>query len=388
MSLSFENTEIAFQYRNNKQLKKAHFLFKSMGSSLLTKTGIKLTTFALKLHLPVKRLIKSTIFEQFCGGETIEEAGKTAETLGKYNVTVALDYGVEGKETEQDHDNAVPEFVKAIEYAATQKNIPIIPIKITGFASFALLEKLHENKSVTPDEQEAWQRVGKRIDTICAFAAKNKIRILIDAEETWIQNPIDELSNLMMERYNREDCYIFNTYQHYCTHRLDDMKKDFGTAVAKGYFFGAKIVRGAYMEKERARAAEKGYASPINPDKATTDSKYNAAIDFCLEHLGPLTLYIGTHNEESCLKAVNILSEKGIPPTDPHVFFAQLYGMSDNMTFNLADAGYHANKYLPYGPVDDVIPYLMRRAQENTSVKGQTGRELSLIQKEMKRRRL
>lgn len=388
MSLSFENTEVAFQYRNNKQLKKAHFLFKSMGSTFLTKTGIKLTDFALKLHLPVKGIIKSTIFEQFCGGETLQEAGKTAATLGRYNVTVALDYSVEGKQSEEDYDRAVPEFVKAIEYAASQKNIPFIPIKITGFASFSLLEKLHANKEITPDEQEAWKRVEKRIDTICAVAAKNKIRILVDAEETWIQQPIDNLTNSMMERYNKEDCYIFNTFQQYCVHRLDDMKKDFETAVAKGYHFGSKIVRGAYMEKERARAAEMGYPSPINPDKAATDKKYNDSIDFCLEHLGALTLYMGTHNEESCLKAVKILTEKGISPTDPHVYFAQLYGMSDNMTFNLANAGYHANKYLPYGPVADVIPYLMRRAQENTSVKGQTGRELSLIQKEMKRRGL
>ncbi len=386
MSLSFENTEVAFQYRNNKQLKKANFLFKSMGSSFLTKTGIKLTSFALKLHLPIKGVIKSTIFEQFCGGETLQEAGKTSEVLGKYNVTVALDYSVEGKESETDYDNAVPEFVKAIEYAASQKNIPFIPIKITGFASFALLEKLHENKEISPDELEAWKRVGKRIDTICSVAAKNKIRILVDAEETWVQQPIDDLTNLMMERYNIEDCYIFNTFQQYCVHRLDDMKNDFEKAKAKGYHFGSKIVRGAYMEKERARAAEKGYPSPINPDKAATDKKYNDAIDFCLEHLGVLTLYMGTHNEESCMKAVNILASKGVSPTDPHVYFAQLYGMSDNMTFNLADAGYHANKYLPYGPVEDVIPYLMRRAQENTSVKGQTGRELSLIQKEMKRR--
>lgn len=388
MSLSFDNTEIAFRYRSNKQLKKAHFLFKSMSSSFLTKTGIKLMDLALKLHLPVTGIIRSTIFEQFCGGETIQEAGKTAAILNPYNVTVALDYGVEGKQNESDYDNAVPEFVKAIEFAATQPNIPFIPIKITGFARFGLLEKLHENQTVMSEEQDEWQRVEKRIDTICAIAAKNKIRLLVDAEETWIQKPIDDLTNRMMERYNREGCYIFNTFQQYCIHRLDDLQKDFETAVAKGYHFGAKIVRGAYMEKERARAAEKGYPSPINPEKTSTDKKYDEAVRFCLEHLDPLTLYIGTHNEESCLKAVEILNEKGISPTDPHVYFAQLYGMSDNITFNLAAAGYHANKYLPYGPVKEVIPYLVRRAQENSSVKGQTGREFSLIQKEMARRGL
>lgn len=386
MPLSFENTEVAFQYRSNKQLKKAHFLFKSMGSSFLTRTGIKLTDFALKFHLPIKGLIKSTIFEQFCGGENIQEAGRRASLLGRYKVTVALDYGVEGKENEEDYDHAVPEFVKAIEYAAGQKNIPFIPIKITGFANFSLLEKLHENKDLSDSEVKAWQRVKQRIDTICATAAKNKICILIDAEETWIQKPIDELANRMMELYNKDTCYIFNTYQHYCTHRLDDMKKDYAQALEKGYHFGCKIVRGAYMEKERARAAEKNYPSPINPTKEATDEKYNQALEFCLEHLGVLSLYMGTHNEDSCLKAVHILEAKGIAPSNPYVYFAQLFGMSDNMTFNLANAGYHANKYLPYGPVQDVIPYLMRRAQENTSVKGQTGRELFLIQKEMKRR--
>lgn len=388
MSLSFENTEIAFRYRNNKELKKAHFLFKSMGSPFLTNAGIKLTDIALKFKLPVKSIIKSTIFDQFCGGETIEEAAKTSEILGRYNVSVALDYGVEGKESEADFDNAVPEFVRAIEYAASQKNIPFIPIKLTGFAKFSLLEKVHASHQLSQEEQDAWKRVAQRIDTICGAAARNKIMILIDAEETWIQKPVDDLTDLMMEKYNKEACYIYNTYQQYCTDRLEFLKISYNRAVEKGYYLGAKIVRGAYMEKERARAAAMGYPSPINPDKKTTDEHYDAAVDFCLDHLDRITVFIGTHNEDSCLKAVKKLQEKGIPPANPHVYFAQLFGMSDNMTFNLADAGYHANKYLPYGPVKDVIPYLMRRAQENTSVAGQTGRELSLIEKEIKRRKL
>lgn len=388
MSLSFENTEIAFRYRNNKQLKKAHFLFKTMSSPFMTNAGIAVTNLALKLHLPVKGLIKSTIFDQFCGGETIEEAAKTAETLAKYNVSVALDYGVEGKHEESDFDQAVPEFVRAIEYAATQKNIPFIPIKLTGFARFALLEKLGEEKALTAQETEEWERVQKRIDTICAAAVKNNTMILVDAEESWIQLPMDDLTDAMMEKYNHGKVYIFNTYQQYRTDRLEFLIQSHQRAVEKGYLLGAKIVRGAYMEKERARAIEKGYPSPINPDKATTDQHYNDAIDFCLAHLDNITLYCGTHNEASCLSAVRFLQDKGIPPSNPHVYFAQLYGMSDNMTFNLADAGYHVNKYLPYGPVTDVVPYLIRRAQENTSVAGQTGRELGLIQKELKRRNL
>lgn len=388
MPLSFDNTEIAFRYRNNKELKRAHFLFSSMSSPFLAKTGMKLTQLAMSWNLPIKSMVKKTIFQQFCGGETIEEAAQTAALLGKYRVGVALDYSVEGKEEEAEFDHAVPEFIRAIDYAATQDNIPFIPIKITGFARFALLEKLHAGAALTAAEQEEWQRVQVRIDRICAAAARCRSMILIDAEESWIQQPVDDLADVMMDRYNRNALVVFNTFQMYRHDRLVFLEQSHRLAQERGYILGAKLVRGAYMEKERRRAGEMGYASPIQPDKESADRDYDAAVAYCLDHLDTMAVFIGTHNEQSCYKAAAIMDRKGLPAGHKHVYFSQLYGMSDNITFNLADAGYHVSKYLPYGPVKDVIPYLMRRAQENTSVAGQTGRELGLIRKEMTRRGL
>lgn len=383
----FDNTEIAFHYRSDKELKRARFLFSSMGSPALTSLGIKATKIAIGWNLPVKKLIKSTLFEQFCGGETMEEAAGTAAMLGKYGVSTILDYGVEGKESESEFDKAVPEFVKAIKYAATNKYIPFISLKVTGFAYFSLLEKIHNGDSLTTDEAKAWQRVYDRIDYICKAAAEHNIMVLIDAEESWIQKPVDELTDAMMERYNRGKVIVFNTFQLYRHDRLVFLQESYKVAQSKGYLLGAKLVRGAYMEKERTRAAEKGYPSPIQPDKQSTDKDYDAAVLFCLQHIDGLALFIGTHNESSCLKAAKYMQDHGIPANTSKVYFSQLYGMSDNVSFNLAHSGYHVAKYLPYGPVKDVIPYLMRRAQENTSVAGQTGRELSLINKEMERRK-
>ncbi|RQO31038.1 proline dehydrogenase [Taibaiella sp. KBW10] len=387
MSLSFDNTEVAFRYKNNKQLKQAHFLFSSMSSSTLTKIGIAFTSVALKINLPVEGIIKRTIFEQFCGGETLQEVAATAHMLAQYNVGVALDYGVEGKHGEAEFDKAVPEFIKAIQYAASQKNIPFIPIKITGFARFGLLEKLHAQTPLTPEETKEYDRVKDRIDAICSVANDHQLMILVDAEESWIQKPVDDLTDAMMEQYNKGKVTVFNTFQLYCHDRLEFLKKSHEKAKAKGFILGAKLVRGAYMEKERNRAMEMGYLSPIQANKEATDKDYNAAVHYCLHHHQDIATFIGTHNEDSCLIAADILKQQGLPNNTDKVYFAQLFGMSDNMTFNLANEGYHASKYLPYGPVKDVIPYLMRRAQENTSVKGQTGRELSLIKREMQRRK-
>lgn len=386
MPLSFDNTEIAFKYRDDKELKRAHFLFSSMSSPFLSKTGMKLTQLAISWNLPVKSLVKKTIFAQFCGGESIEEAAKTAITLGKYGVDVALDYSVEGKEEESDFDHALPEFIRAIEYAATQDNIPFIPIKVTGFARFSLLEKIHARETLSEAEQAEWLRVTERINSICSTAARCKSMILIDAEESWIQQPVDDLADAMMAQYNKGAIVVFNTFQMYRHDRLDYLKKSHQESRMHRYILGAKLVRGAYMEKERRRAGEQGYPSPIQKNKADTDHDYDEAVAYCLDHLQEIAVFIGTHNEASCLIANEIMMKKGLKSTHDHVFFSQLYGMSDNITFNLAHAGYHVSKYLPYGPVKDVVPYLMRRAQENTSVAGQTGRELGLIKKEIKRR--
>jgi len=384
----FDNTQIAFQYRNNQELKRARFLFSSMGSPVLTKIGIQATRIATSLHLPIKGIIKKTIFQQFCGGETMEEAAATANMLNKYHVGVILDYGVEGKETESDFDKAVPEFIKAIQYAAGQKNIPFISLKVTGFSRFALLEKIHSGLQLSEEEHAEWGRVYKRINDICAAAAKSNIMVLVDAEETWIQGPVNTLADAMMGQFNKNRAIVFNTYQFYSHKTFPYLKESIQQAEKNGYILGAKLVRGAYMEKERARAAKMGYADPIQPDKASTDKDYDAGLMHCLERLDKLALFIGTHNEKSCLEAVKYMQGNKIPAGTEKVWFSQLYGMSDNISFNLAHEGYNVAKYLPYGPVKDVIPYLMRRAEENTSVAGQTGRELSLISKELKRRKL
>ncbi len=388
MPVSFENTEIAFRYRNNKELRMAHFLFSSMSSPWLTRTGMKVTQWAINWKLPVRALIKPTLFNQFCGGETMEEAAQTARVLGKYHVDVALDYSVEGQDEEAAFDLALPQFIKTIEYAATQENIPFVPIKLTGFAHFALLEKIQSGSPLTTEEQAEWIRVEDRIDQICAAADRCNSMILIDAEESWIQQPVDELADKMMARYNGSRPVVFNTFQLYRHDRLAFLKQSFAKAAEAGYVLGAKLVRGAYMEKERERAAQHGYPSPIQANKENTDKDYDAAVTFCLDHLDHLAVFIGTHNELSCQLAVAQMQERLIPADHPHVFFSQLYGMSDNITFNLANADYNVSKYLPYGPVNDVVPYLMRRAQENTSVAGQTGRELGLIRKELRRRKL
>jgi proline dehydrogenase len=384
----FDNTDIAFRYRSNNELKQARFLFASMGSPILTKIGMALTKFSMNLHLPIEGIIKRTIFKQFCGGETIEEAAQTSIMLSKYNIGVILDYGVEGKEGELEFDNAVPEFIKAIDFAASQKNIPFISIKVTGFSRFSLLEKLNLGTTLNNDEKAEWQRVEQRIDKICKEAAAKNIRVLVDAEESWIQQPIDDLTDLMMERYNIGNAIVYNTYQLYLHERLNAMKVGHKRATEKNYLLGAKLVRGAYMEKERQRAADMNYPSPVQPDKAHTDNDYDEALTYCLNNLETLELFIGTHNEKSCLLAASNMIQNNIAANHPHVYFSQLFGMSDNISFNLANVGFKVAKYLPYGPVRDVMPYLMRRAQENTSVAGQTGRELGLISKELSRRKI
>lgn len=400
VAVSFDNTENAFAYKSDKELKKAHFLFSSMGYQALVQLGTRLTPWAIRVGLPIKNIIRNTIFEQFVGGETLEETAKVAAKLKQFNVQVILDYGVEGKEGEENFDHATEEFIKVINYAATQPNIPFMSVKVTGLARFALLEKLdaaatdksgfegrvHEEVLTTAEKAE-WQRVVDRIILICEAAAAKNIGVLIDAEESWIQDPVDALTMQMMERFNRKRTVIYNTIQLYRHDRLQFLKDSFASAQQKGFILGAKLVRGAYMEKERKRADSNNYPSPIQPNKTATDRDYNAALEFCIDYINHVSLIVASHNEYSNLYTTELLDKKGLPHNHPHVHFSQLYGMSDNITFNLAKNGFRVSKYLPFGPIGDVIPYLMRRAQENSSVSGQTGRELGLIKKEMERRR-
>ena len=392
MRLSFNNTETAFAYKTNKELQEGRFLFGTMNYSWFAAIGIRLTPFLMKTGLPVHGLIRRTIFKQFVGGETLEQTMKVTQKLGGYSVQVILDYGVEAKQGEENFDHARDEFIRAIEYAATQPNIPYISVKITGIARFGLLKILNSAPRLRSgihdheEENNEWDVVKSRMYEICEVAAEKNIGVLIDAEESWIQDPIDRLSVEMMEIFNREKCIVFNTIQLYRHDRMNFLRMYHSIAKQRGFILGVKIVRGAYMEKERARAELKGYPSPIQQDKSFTDGDFNTAVEYCIDNIEDIATVIATHNEYSNLRAAELLDEKGIPHNHHHIHFSQLYGMSDNITFNLAKAGYSVSKYLPFGPIRDVIPYLMRRAQENSSMNGQTSRELLLIKSELKRR--
>jgi proline dehydrogenase len=403
--LSFDNTENAFGYKSNEDLQKAHFLFNSMGYQWLVNLGTRLTPWAIKAGLPIKGIIRNTIFKQFVGGETLEATKAVADALGGHGVKIILDYGVEGGEDgEAGFDKSRDEFVKVIDYASTQPNIPYISIKVTGFARFALLEKvdefMHQStntlvkrydealEKLDSSEREEWQRVVARMRRVCSAAATAGVGVLVDAEETWVQDPVDALTCLAMDEHNRQRCVVYNTVQLYRHDRLAFLRAMLAAATERGFVLGAKLVRGAYMEKERKRAQDLGYPSPIQPDKQSTDTDYNDAVMLCIDHLEQVSVIVATHNEDSNLLTTKLMQRKGLSVAHPRVHFSQLYGMSDNITFNLAKAGFNVSKYLPFGPIEDVVPYLLRRAQENSSVSGQTGRELLLIKKEMKRRQI
>ena len=374
-----------------------------MGYAPLVKLGTRLTPWAIRNGLPVKGIIRRTIFNQFVGGETLEETATVAHKLGEYHVQVILDYGVEGGDDgEEGFDHACEEFIRVINYAATQPNIPFMSIKVTGFARFGLLEKLDHSvelnagslmkryakavDGLTDQEKVEWQKVHQRMLRICRAAAEKNIGVLVDAEETWIQDPVDVITILMMEQFNKTNVIVYNTIQLYRHDRLEFLKDSYEAAEQRNFILGAKLVRGAYMEKERRRALNYGYPSPIQPGKEATDRDYNASVQFCIERIARIALIVASHNEYSNLYATQLLQQHNLPLNHPHIHFSQLYGMSDNITFNLAKAGCSVSKYLPFGPIKDVIPYLMRRAQENSAVSGQTGRELGLIKKELKRR--
>lgn len=384
--LSFENTEIAFSSKSNGQLRKSYYLFKLISNPTLVSFGKVATHFALSLRIPIGWAIKGNIFSQFCGGETIDECAKATRALDKFHIGTILDYSVEGKESEADFDAAKEEVLRTISAANNNSSIPFCVFKVTGIARFDLLEKLNEAGTLSSAEQQEWQQVYNRVDEICSLAHQTKTPIFIDAEDSWIQNKIDRLADDMMEKYNRDSAIVFNTIQLYRHDRLQFLKDSFDKAKSNNYRLGVKLVRGAYMEKERARALEKNYHDPIQPSKESTDKDFDLALDFCAENIEHMAICAGTHNEDSSMRLVQLMNTKNIPHNHPHIYFAQLFGMSDHLSFNLAKAGFNVAKYVPYGPIREVIPYLIRRAQENTSVKGQTGRELSLILKEMKRR--
>lgn len=385
--VSFENTQIAFSAKSDRDLKKAYYLFKLIGNPNLVKVGDVMTNLAIKTGIPIGWAIKGNIFKQFCGGETIAECAEATKILDKGHIGTILDYSVEGKDSEKDFDATTEETLRTIRTAQNNPHIPFSVFKVTGLARFELLEKVNAKDVLSDAEIAEWQRVRERVDKICQLAHDTGTPLFIDAEDSWIQDAIDGLVNEMMEKYNKKDFVVYNTLQMYRHDRLQFLKDSHAHAKANGYKLGFKLVRGAYMEKERARAAEKGYRDPIQPNKESSDRDFDLAVAYCIEHIQDIAICCGSHNENSSMKLAELMDAKGIARNDKRVYFAQLFGMSDHISFNLAHAGYNVAKYVPYGPIKEVIPYLIRRAKENTSVKGQTGRELSLIMKELKRRK-
>ncbi len=388
MEKIFNNTEVAFAHMTDRELERAYFLFKMLGNPTLVKVGTSLTNFALKLRLPVEGLIRATVFDHFVGGTTEEDCLPAVKRMHSEGVSSVLDYSVEGKEDESSFDNAMQMTLKTIGMAKQNRAIAFVVFKPTGFGRFDLYVKIGKDEKLTQDEATEWGRVVARFDQVCKACFESDIEILIDGEESWMQDAADDLVLDMMRKYNREKAIVFNTLQMYRHDRLDYLKKIHDLADAEGFHIGMKLVRGAYMEKENKRAEDLGYPTPICPTKEATDQNFDTAVDYMMQYIDRMAIFAGTHNESSCYRLMNLMKSKGLSTNDHRIWFGQLYGMSDNISYNLAALGYNVAKYLPFGPVRDVMPYLIRRAQENTSVAGQTGRELGLIQAERKRRRL
>jgi proline dehydrogenase len=385
--VDFTNTEIAFADKTNGELRRTSWLFRLMNKAWIVSTG---GSFGLWLHSNkiniFNPLVRMTIFKQFCGGISLADSTEAIQHLMAQKTLTVLDFGAEGRSREEDFDRTLEENLKAIQYASTNDGVPVISSKITALASEDILEKFQTGKIQSEADVEVFSRVQTRIDRLCSAAWKNGVAVFIDAEETWIQDTIDHLVKIMMERYNKEKAVVYHTYQLYRKDKLDSLKADHKDALEKGYILGAKLVRGAYMEKERARAKANNYPSPIQETKEDTDRDYNAAVHYCVEHYLQIASCNASHNQESNLIQAELIAARGLPRNHSHLNFCQLLGMSDHITFNLAKAGYNVAKYVPYGPVKDVLPYLIRRARENSAVTGEMSRELSLIVAEMKRR--
>lgn len=388
MKQLFNNTQVAFSSMSNKELERAYFLFRMIQNRSLVQIGTTLTHFALKLHLPVEGLIRTTVFDHFVGGITEEDCLPVVDKMYAKGVSSVLDYSVEGKEVEASFDEAMEMTLTTVEFAKTRKAIPFVVFKPTGFGRFDLYQKIGEGVALNPEEAMEWGRVVGRFDRVCKKAHEHHVMVLVDGEESWMQDAADDLVTEMMKKYNKETPIVFNTLQMYRHDRLDYLKRLHQQAENEGFTIGMKLVRGAYMEKEAKRASEKGYPTPICATKEATDDNYNAAVQYMMAHIDKMAIFAGTHNEFSSYLLMDLMEQQGIAKNDNRIWFGQLYGMSDNISYNLAANGYNVAKYLPFGPVRDVMPYLIRRAQENTSVEGQTGRELTLITAERNRRKL
>ena len=387
VDVDFTDTRVAFEAKSDAELRKAIWLFRLMNQSALVSLGSKLGLLALKLRLPfTERAIKATIFEQFVGGTTLLETQRTVEQLAQYKVATILDYGAEAKETEADFDHTLQELLRSVEFAAHHDSVPLVTTKVSGLAPNPLLEAVQRGDTLSEADRATYARLQERLHTLCHAAREHRVGIFFDAEESWIQNTIDTLAEELMARYNQAEVIIYTTCQLYRHDRLAYLQAAHQRALAGGYFFGVKIVRGAYMDKERARAAEMGYPSPIQPSREATDRDFDAAVRYLVTHHETIGSCNASHNVASNRLQAELIHAAGIPKQHKHLNFCQLYGMSDHITFNLAAAGYNVAKYVPYGPVREVAPYLIRRAQENSSVTGDMSRELKLLVAEQARR--
>ncbi len=385
--LSFENTEIAFRYKSKSDLQRARLLFSTIAHPGLVKLSKSLTYFALSLHIPVSWAIKPTLYKHFVGGITLAECEKTVKLLSKYKVKSILDYSVEGGKDQKAMQRTLDETLRSVIHAAKHPDIPFSVFKPTAFASQKVLTLASENKNIDAETAKAIQFFRDSVEKLCHTAWENDIPIMIDAEDSWYQPFVDQVVTEMSEKYNTQKAIVYNTLQMYRTDRLEFLEEALRKAEKGNYFLGMKFVRGAYMEKERKRAEEMGYPSPIQPDKAATDRNYDAGIAFSVAHIDRISVFNGSHNENSNRVLTEIMEKQGLARNDDRIWFSQLYGMSDHISFNLADEGYNVAKYIPYGPVRNILPYLLRRAEENTSIAGQTGRELGLLEKERNRRK-
>ncbi len=388
MHPNFENTAIAFQLKTDSELERAYFLFKLIANEPLVRIGTAVTNFAIKAHLPIEGLIRATVFDHFCGGVNEEDCISIIDKMYEKGVCSILDYSVEGKEVEDQFDFALAKTLEVLDFVKEKDAIPFAVFKPTGFGRFELYEKVSSGKNLNELESKEWERVIDRFNQVCKKAHDLEVSLLIDAEESWMQDAADNVVLDMMRKYNKQKAVVFNTLQMYRWDRMDYLKQLHETAISEGFKIGLKVVRGAYMEKENERAEEMKYKSPICVSKKATDENFNMAIAYMMDNLDTISIFAGTHNEDSCLKLIKLMQEKGLTANQENIWFGQLYGMSDHITYNLTAEGFNAAKYVPYGPVKDVMPYLIRRAEENTSVAGQTTRELSLLQKEKKRRKL
>lgn len=387
-SVSFNDIETAFKGKSNNDLREMHILFKVMNSPRWVSLGKKLINFAFAIHFPIEWIVKRTIYKHFCGGVSIQGSSKLIDKLDERNVGTILDYAVEGEESEEEFDATYKELLNVITFSHKNKKTPFSAFKLTGIGSFDLMAKVSNDEPLSDSETKSYDRLINRVDGICQLSHKLDVPVLIDAEQSWIQPMLDSVVLDMMRKYNKEKAIVQNTYQMYRHDRLETIKKHHAIAKAEGFYLGLKIVRGAYMEAERERAKEMGYLSPIQPDKQATDKDFNAIIHYFVKNVDTISFMVATHNEKSCKLLADLIEENGLPHNHPHIYFSQLYGMSDHITYNLANKGYNIAKYVPYGKVKTMIPYLIRRAEENSSVTGQSSRELLMIKQELKRRRI